>query len=119
MSVSYSYNAEILWAPLNLTISVQTSSPAVFQCGGQGTSLLWYINGSLVVSHTKLTYEAKGFTFTHDDHSNMTLVKTLKIPVRVENNNTQLRCRATGTPGPATSENVSLIIAGNNIETIN
>ena len=109
----YSYNAAIFWAPSNLTISIQSSSPAVFQCGGQGTLLLWYINGDIVVSSTRPTYEAKGFRFTHQVHSNNTIVNTLTIPARVENNNTLLSCHATGTPGPDTSENARLTIAGN------
>ena len=46
-------------------------------------------------------------------HNNGTIVNTLTIPTTVENNNTQLRCHATGTPGPATSETSYLIIAGN------
>ena len=108
----YSYNAAIFWAPSNVTISVQ-SSPAMFQCGGQGTLLLWYINDNIVVSSTKPTYEAKGFRFAHEVHSNNTIVNTLTIPARVENNNTLLRCHATGTPGLATSENAMPTIAGN------
>ena len=66
-----------------------------------------------MVSSKRPTYEAQGFTFRHQVLSNMTIVNTLTIPVTVENNDTLLRCHATGTPGPATSENVSLTIAGN------
>ena len=84
----------------------------MFQCSGQGTLLLWYINEDIVVSSTRLPYEAKGFTFMQQIYSNNTIVNTLTIPAIVENNNTLLRCHATGTPGPATSENASLIIAG-------
>ena len=108
----YSYNAAIFWAPSNVTISLH-SSPAVFQCGGQGTLLLWYINGDIAVSYTRPTYEAKGFRFTHQVLDNNTIVNTLTIPATVEKNNTLLSCHATGTPGPATTENVSLTIAGN------
>ena len=96
-----------------MTISLQSSSPAVFQCGGQGTLLLWYINGDIVVSSTRPTYEARGFRFTHQVLDNNTIVNTLTIPARVENNNTLVSCHATGIPGPATSESVSLTIAGN------
>jgi hypothetical protein len=114
--VIYTYNTGIVWAPSNLTTSLQTSSPAVFQCGGQGTLLLWYINEDFVVSSKKPFYESKGFRFS-DKYisSNMTTINTLTIPVTVENNNTQLKCHATGNPGPATSETFSLTIAGNKI----
>ena len=95
-----------------MTISIQSSSPAVFQCGGQGTLFLWYINEDIVVSSTRPPYEAKGFTFMQQIYSNNTRVNTFTIPATVENNNTLLRCHATGTPGPATSENARLKIAG-------
>jgi hypothetical protein len=114
--VIYTYNTGIIWAPSNLTTSLQTSSPAVFQCGGQGTLLLWYINEDLVVTSTRPIYESKGFRFSDEYISgNMTIINTLTIPVTVENNNTQLRCHATGNPGPATSETFSLTIAGNKL----
>ena len=57
-------------------------------------------------------HESGGFTFTTTDPYNGTEVITLTIPATVENNNTQLRCRATGNPGPVISEPITLTIAG-------
>ena len=95
-----------------MTVPLDRATPAVFQCGGQGTLLLWYINDDLVVSSKKPIYQDRGFTFTHEVHDNGTIVNTLTIPATVENNNTQLRCHATGNPGPATSETLTLTVAG-------
>ena len=103
---------EIFWAPSNLTVPLDQATPAVFQCGGQGTLLLWYINDDLVVSSRKPIYQDRGFTFAQGVHDNGTIVTTLTIPATVQNNNTQLRCLATGNPGPATSENIILTVAG-------
>lgn len=46
------------------------------------------------------------------NNTNRTIINTLTIPAAVENNNTRLKCHATGMPGPATSEESSLKIAG-------
>ena len=111
--ILYSFNAEIFWAQASkLTVSLDRATPAVFQCGGQGTLLLWYINDDLVVSSKKPIYQDRGFTFAHEVHDNGTIVNTLTIPATMENNNTQLRCHATGNPGPATSETLTLTVTG-------
>ena len=96
-----------------MIVPIDSNSPASFHCGGQGTLLLWYINDDLVVSHRQTSFEEKGFIFEKEVHSNGTIVNTLTIPATVENNNTRLRCHATGNPGPATSETYNLTIAGN------
>ena len=106
------HTIEIFWAPSNLTAPLDQATPAVLQCGGQGTLLLWYINDDLVVSSRKPIYQDKGFTFEQEVHNNGTIVNTLTIPATVQNNNTRLRCFATGNPGPATSENVIVTLAG-------
>ena len=111
-TVIYSYNVEIFWASSNLTVPLDQASPAAFCCGGQGTLLLWYINGDLVVSSRKPIYQDKGFTFEQEVHNNGTIVNTLTIPAAMEKNNTRLRCHATGNPGPATSETFTLTVAG-------
>ena len=96
-----------------MTVPIDPDSPVSFHCSGQGTLLLWYINDKLVVSHRQPGFEERGFIFTQETHNNGTIVNTLTIPARVENNNTQLKCHATGNPGPASSETCYLIIAGN------
>ena len=57
-------------------------------------------------------YEMMGFIFTKIPQSNGTIVSTLTISATVENNNTQLRCHATGDGGAVTSETVTLTVAG-------
>lgn len=103
---------EIYWSSSNLSVPLDPATPAVFQCGGRGTLLLWYINDDLVVSHRQSSFEERGFNFTQDIHNNGTIVITLTIPATVVNNNTRLRCHATGNPGPASSENFILTVAG-------
>ena len=85
---------------------------AMFQCGGQGRFLLWWIGDDLAVSHEEPIYERRGFVYTKINHSNGTSVSTLTISATVENNNTQLRCHAVGDGGAVTSETVTLTVAG-------
>ena len=93
-------------------MTVPLGQVAVFQCGGQGTFLLWWINDDLVVQSDQQMYANMGFTFEKNTLHNGTIVNTLTILATVGNNNTQLRCHATGNPGPNTSEPVYLTVAG-------
>ena len=93
-------------------MTVPLGQVAVFQCGGRGTFLLWWINDDLVVQSEQQGYESRGFTFEKSILNNGTTVITLTILATVGNNNTQLRCHATGNPRPNTSEPVNLTVAG-------
>ena len=105
------FNIEIFWAPSDLIVPLG-QDPAVFQCSGQGSFLLWWIDDDLVVRHEESNYDSRGFSFMKSTLDNGTKLNTLTIAATVENNNTRLRCHATGDPGPVTSENASLAVAG-------
>ena len=108
--------AELISYPeSNLTLPLGQASPAIFHCVGQGSYLVWKINGTPVPEEDERDYEPRGFTFTSEYHpGNDSRTTTLTVSVMTAtNNNTVLNCHATGNPGPRTSPDVVLTIAGN------
>ena len=101
--------ADIARAPSNLTVPLGQSSPAVFQCSG--LYLEWLIDEEIVWPEDEPSYEERGFVFRTDETDMMTF-KTLMIPVKVENNSTQLRCSTVRYTINVTSELAKLTIAG-------
>ena len=105
-------DTEIVWPPSNVTVPLGRHDPAVFSCNGRGTTLLWWINDDLVEGDNQRLYENRGFMFMTIDPYNGTLTSTVSLPATAENNNTNLRCRATDNQGTVASEPVTLTIAG-------
>ena len=114
-SFSSFHSVELISYPTrNLTLPLGRTTPAVFHCVGRGTFLLWKINGTLVPDEEEGEYEQRGFTFASQYHSqNRSRTSTVTISVStLMNNNTKMNCHATGNPGPRTSPDVFLTIAG-------
>ena len=105
---------EISLAPSNLTVPLG-QSPAEFQCIGQGTFLVWRIGKYLVSETQHQEYElCMGFKFVQTT-SNGIKVNTLSIPAVLENNHTQVSCRAISGLSALESETVHITIVGKTI----
>ena len=106
-------SSEIISAPMeNLTLPLG-QTPAVFNCVGRGSFLLWKIDERLVTREREDEFISRGFSFDKMLLVNGTRNITLTVDVTTPTNNkTMLRCHASGVPGPASSENIILTIAG-------
>ena len=108
-------HAEIISAPENNITLPLGHGPATFTCEGRGTFLLWKVNGTLVLPENQATFESRGFTFPEPIHHDGNSTKIIRATVSVatpKNNNTEIKCHATGQPGPSASNPINITIAG-------
>lgn len=106
----------IYLAPSNVTVALG-QSPGKFQCNGYGSFVTWIIGADDIISrYDEGVYNKwKEFTFNRGPNNEWPPTITLSIPAVRENNNTQLRCIATGQPQRIISEPVKLTIAGKTV----
>ena len=77
------YIAEILVAPVNQTVPVNTTTN--FFCRARGHNLRWFINGTLVEPHNRQLYADSGITFdeTQDSDSDGSGIHTFNATITV------------------------------------
>ena len=78
----------VLSPPQN--IAFQYNAPAVFNCSGDGSTIVWVLNGSAYGQ----VHQQRGITVTQSG-TGATVISNLYIPASVPNNNTEVICKVT------------------------
>ena len=110
------YIAEILVAPVNQTVPVNTTTN--FFCRARGQNLRWFINGTLVESHNRQMHADSGITFDEtpvsdsDGSGSHTFNATITVNASVAINTTNFTCAVIVGTMHSLSDPAQLIVMG-------